>query len=56
MVNFKIINVGKRQHVVCDARSRGAMPDPNYQGSKMALCGVIEKGKTLEEWKKKHRK
>ena len=53
---YSVINVAGRNHVVCEARFRGDHPEPNYQGTFKALCGVIDKGHTLEDWKKKHNK
>jgi len=28
------------------------IPNPNYQGTGLALCGVLKNGETLEGWKK----
>ena len=53
---FLAIKVGVRYHVICEPRFRGNHPAPNYQGTGMALCGVIDKNKTLEYWIKKNRK
>lgn len=52
MSNYTTITVLGHQHVLCEASDRGRLghPNANYMGTKMALCGVIEKGKTLEEW------
>ena len=27
-----------------------ALPNPNYKGTGMALCGILKKGETLEQW------
>ena len=26
------------------------MPEPNYMGTGLALCGVLKKGETLSQW------
>ena len=59
MEKYSVINVEKRQHVVCSVNPRGnyltgeKMPEANYLNTGMALCGVIEKGKSLKNWKGK---
>jgi hypothetical protein len=32
------------------------MPQPNYNGTGMALCGILKPGETLHEWFIKHGK
>lgn len=57
---YQIIMVYQRMHVVCPVGERGKystgeyIPMPDYQGTGMALCGVIKKGETLNDWIKKH--
>ena len=51
---YNIVTVGTRKHVVCTVTSRsGGVDNPNYMGTGMALCGVMKKGETLEQWKKR---
>jgi len=60
--NYQVLNVGNRLYVVCEAEARpyyrtgGKIPEANYMNSGMALCGIIDRGKTLGYWKKKNNK
>jgi hypothetical protein len=48
---YKTIEVGGRTHVIKSVPSRGgAMKDANYLDTEMALCGVLEPGKTLADF------
>jgi hypothetical protein len=43
-------------HVITPASDRSeAHEDANYRGTGMALCGVVEKNETLDDWLTKHR-
>ena len=57
MENYTTIQVNGRTHVLCDVDGRGHgandYPYPNYRETGKALCGVIDKGETLEDWKRK---
>ena len=52
---IKIIKVAGRDHVVCSpsfvriTKSQLA----NYEGTGMALCGVLKRGETLDSWKQR---
>jgi hypothetical protein len=55
MKNYKVIEVYGRKHVVRSIPSRGggsnnALPDADYMGTGMALCGVLNDNETLDEW------
>jgi hypothetical protein len=65
MEKYKIINVVGREHVVVNSKHRGgytgidgeiSMPDANYRGTCKALCGILKKGQSLDDWKKKNNK
>lgn len=58
MKNYSTINVQGRVHVLCDAKSRSNthFPDANYLGTGKALCGVLERGESLEEWNGRFKK
>lgn len=56
MKNYTTIQVNGRLHVLCFVEDRRGYPNPNYRGTGKALCGVIEKGDTLEDWKRKNKK
>jgi len=51
---YSTVVVAGRLHVICEAKDRrgGIHRDPNYMGTGRALCGVLKKGQTLEEWMK----
>lgn len=57
MKNYEVIRVCGRQHIVCAVNNRTRpqdkepLPDPNYQNTGKALCGVLAKGESLNEWK-----
>lgn len=55
MENYQTIKVNGRTHVVCDIDGRGGSgyPYPNYMGTGKALCGVVDKGDTFDDWKRK---
>ena len=49
---FKVISVSGRQHVVTNTESRGkGFDNPNYMGTGMALCGILNEGETLDDWR-----
>lgn len=54
--NYQTIQVHGRTHVICAVDLRSGYPEPNYMGTGMALCGVIDAGKSLDDWKQKHHK
>lgn len=56
MKNYSSIQVCGRTHVVCNVASRNGYPEPNYMNTGKALCGVVDKGSSLDDWKKKHNK
>lgn len=48
---YSTVVVAGRLHVLCEAKERkGPYRDPNYMGTGRALCGVLRRGQTLEEW------
>ena len=62
---YSTINVNGRVHVLCESTIRpnynttneftgkkieGKIPEANYLNTGMALCGVIDKGDTLQDW------
>jgi hypothetical protein len=57
MKNYSILNVGSRQHVICESGPRikyaegKPMPDANYLGTGMALCGILREGQSLDNFK-----
>lgn len=52
MKNFKTLVVAGKTHVVIDLnRNDDYYPNPNYMGTGMALCGILNDGETLEEFK-----
>jgi hypothetical protein len=55
---YRTVEVWGRGHVVCDYPTfRGTKhPQPNYQKTGMALCGVLKKNETLEHWIKRTKK
>ena len=54
MENYSILKIHGRLYVLCTPQSRSGMhPDANFLNTKKALCGVVEKDKTLEDWKRK---
>lgn len=44
-----------RKHVICEAKDRSGYLAPNYLGTKRALCGVLLRGQTLENWLEQRR-
>jgi hypothetical protein len=60
---FKTIDVKGKQHVIIEVNridykllhgqttQRNVAEQPNYRGSGMALCGILKKGQTLEQFK-----
>ena len=51
---YSIITVRGYEHVVCDTfHKRTNWPEANYLGTGKALCGVIKKGQSFENWLKK---
>lgn len=57
---YQTIMVYQRMHVVCSVGERGkystgeVIQMPDYLGTGMALCGVVQKGDTLNDWIKKY--
>ncbi len=52
---YETVTVRGRLHVVCESsRSGSSFPDPNYMNTGKALCGVVAKGLTLDDWLKRH--
>jgi hypothetical protein len=58
---YSVIRVIGREHVLSEnssldtsTRMKNNLPGPNYLGTGKALIGIIEKGDTLEIWKRKH--
>lgn len=51
---YSTIVVWSRLHVICESKERkgNLHRDANYMGTGKALCGVLKKGQTLEEWMK----
>ena len=53
---YNTIITNNRIHVIRLVADRGkystgqVVPMPNYLGTGMALCGVVAKGETLEDW------
>ena len=53
---YNTIITNKRIHVIRLVVDRGkystgkVVPMPNYLGTGMALCGVVAKGETLNDW------
>lgn len=48
---FKSVIMHGKIHVLRFYRRMGSqLPQPNYIGSGMALCGVLRDGETLQEW------
>ena len=48
---YKTLTVEGREHVICTAKNRGpGLPDANYMGTGMALCGVLPKGESIDYW------
>ena len=53
---FKVISVSGRQHVITNVATRDAtLADANYLGTGMALCGVLNEGETLVDWRNRTR-
>jgi len=50
-MKYKTLEVSGRVHVVkpIPSRSQG-MSDPDYKGTGMALCAILQPGQTLENW------
>jgi hypothetical protein len=61
-MNEQILQVNGREHVVKRVTRSGTdsegvpYPEPNYRGPGMALCGILRKGQTLQEWKNERAK
>ena len=54
---YTTILVCGRLHVLREVSPRNTgIPEANYMGTGKALCGVVDKGDTLEDWIKKYRK
>ena len=50
-MNYSTVKVAGREHVVCDSQLRyGQYPEPNYRRTQKALCGVLDKGQSLQDW------
>lgn len=50
--NYELIKVHGREHVITEqSYNRTGYPDANYMGTGKCLCGVLEKGQTIEAWK-----
>ena len=45
---FQVIDVTGMAHVVKETSHKDRAPD--YKGTGMALCGVLGKGETLDQW------
>ena len=58
MKHYLTIEVNKRTHVICISKRDVSpeIPEPNYMDTGMALCGVVDKGDTLDDWIRKHNK
>lgn len=52
---YQTIKVHGRVHVVCPSGSRHTFmhENANYLNTGKALCGVLKKGETLDNWKKR---
>ena len=53
MKNYTTLESGRHTHVLCDNQERQNYPLANYRGTDKALCGILRKGQTLEQWVKK---
>jgi hypothetical protein len=57
MKNYQVIEVGKRQHVVCEGSDRrNSYPNANYLKKGVALCGVLKNGESLNDFLKARQK
>jgi hypothetical protein len=62
LMNEQILQVNGREHVVKRVTRSGTdsegvpYPEPNYQGTGMALCGVLLPGQNLKQWMDAKRK
>lgn len=46
--------VSGREHILCDSPDRGdnkLYPNANFRNTGKALCGILKKGETFNEWK-----
>ena len=55
--NYSTISVNGHNHVliISDTRDNSNMPAANYRNTGKALCGVMRKGETLEQFLERKR-
>lgn len=55
---FKLVNVLGWEHVVTEQKHHRTLPynDANYMNTGMCLCGILNKGETIEDWEKRTKK
>ena len=54
---YTVVKTGKRGYVLCGGENRKSVySEANFMGTGKALCGVLEKGETIEDFKKKVQK
>ena len=53
---MQTIKLNGREHILKDVVRYGVHPDPNFAGTGKALCGVLKKGQSLEDWEKQKAK
>ena len=50
---YKTTVMQGRLHVIRQIGERQGYPLPNFNGTGQALCGLLKKGETLDQWRKR---